>query len=352
LFCIIFSIHTISTTDMRNEIPLKIDGRLAKIPESDKIWIKEIIKNYFQRKKTDSISLLITLHDKLEKNFDPAKIDYRLLANDNIPTLPALLIVNPNNPIIELSNMVLWSIKKYLLDNQDIRRFEASDIAGKIGYTGDDMDLCFQLLFSLGKFFQSASTLGSKNFGYDFVEINSLENVRNILRFEDIRLTINELLETQKKDYLKSVESKQTANSDLQIVKPNTGFIIMRMDPDYKEGEDICNAIKEVCKMFKIEASRSDDYEHSDSITEVILKKIHESEFLIADLSGERPNVYYEVGYAHAINKRPILYRKQGSKLHFDLSVHNVPEYSNITDLKKMLISRFESITGRELKKS
>ena len=68
-----------------------------------------------------------------------------------------------------------------------------------------------------------------------------------------------------------------------------------------------------------------------------ILSEIETSEFLIADLTHERPNVYYEIGHAHAMSKRVILVRKKGTKLHFDVAHRKCPEYENTTNLKKLL---------------
>ena len=141
--------------------------------------------------------------------------------------------------------------------------------------------------------------------------------------------------------------SASTAQITVAKHVPNTAFILMWMDKNRPELVDVHEAVKDVFGEFGILAIRADEVQHQDRITDLVLEQIANSEFLFADLSGERPNVYYEVGYAHALGKRPILYRRTGTPLHFDLSVHNVPEYENVTKLRQLVRERLVAITGR-----
>lgn len=152
---------------------------------------------------------------------------------------------------------------------------------------------------------------------------------------------------------LKLVESAPHASSspvsggEPAKYRAGTAFIMMWMDPAHPELTDVADAVRSVFRSFDVRAIRADDIEHEGLISERVLNEIRTSEFLFADLTGTRPNVYYEIGYAHAFGKRVILFRKAGTGIHFDLAGYNCPEYENLRDLKEKLSKRLVSLTNR-----
>ncbi|MEE9581205.1 MAG: hypothetical protein V3V74_07815 [Nitrosomonadaceae bacterium] len=120
----------------------------------------------------------------------------------------------------------------------------------------------------------------------------------------------------------------------------NIAFIMMAINDEPKM-EDVLNTLKEIFKPLVGDRTiRIDDVEHSGKITDLILEYLRESKYLICDVTKERPNVYYELGYAHALGKEVILIADFGTKLHFDIKDYNVIFYKNMTGLKEKLKKR------------
>lgn len=127
------------------------------------------------------------------------------------------------------------------------------------------------------------------------------------------------------------------------------GFILMPMgkNPDLIKTKLI---IKETAKKFNIKALRVDDFQSSELITKEIIEKIKESDYLFVDLSNERPNVYYELGYAHGIGKKAekiILISEENTPLHFDIRNMRIIKYKSHSHLRKELKKRLNVVTKR-----
>ena len=74
--------------------------------------------------------------------------------------------------------------------------------------------------------------------------------------------------------------------------------------------------------------SRADELQNHRSILRDIVQSIEQASLIVADLTGDNPNVYYELGIAHALNK-PVIMMTQGiSHLPFDLKPYKVIPYS------------------------
>lgn len=123
----------------------------------------------------------------------------------------------------------------------------------------------------------------------------------------------------------------------------NRAFVMMSISPDNHELEDVLSAIRRATISYQIKCVRVDEVEHTGKVTDLILEYIRNSKFLICDISTERPNVYYELGYAHGLGRKVILIARKDSNVHFDIKDYNIIFYQNMTDLESKLSKRIES---------
>ncbi|WP_441256404.1 hypothetical protein AB7Z32_20060 [Bradyrhizobium sp. 482_C4_N1_1] len=78
-------------------------------------------------------------------------------------------------------------------------------------------------------------------------------------------------------------------------------FVLMPFASDF---DDIYKVgIKSIADELGIVAERVDEQIFSETMLERIYRQIDAADFIIADMSGRNPNVFYEVGYAHARGK-------------------------------------------------
>lgn len=92
--------------------------------------------------------------------------------------------------------------------------------------------------------------------------------------------------------------------------------------------------IKPALKSHGFQIERADEIASAGPVTEVITQAIVKSTLIVADLTDERPNCYYEVGFAHALGKPVIIVAYEGTRRHFDISVHQWHYWRDYADLK------------------
>jgi len=106
--------------------------------------------------------------------------------------------------------------------------------------------------------------------------------------------------------------------------------------------------IKPIIKKYKYKPLRIDEIQDSGKINEQILEEIGRSEVILADLTGERPNCYYEAGFAHAIGRNIIFTVRKGTPIHFDLYNYRFIEWETEVELRTKLNERLRAISKQK----
>jgi hypothetical protein len=73
--------------------------------------------------------------------------------------------------------------------------------------------------------------------------------------------------------------------------------------------------------------ARADEIHKASEVIDQIWENILRADLVIADLTGRNPNVFYELGYAHALNKNTILLTQSIEDVPFDLKHRRLVSY-------------------------
>lgn len=126
--------------------------------------------------------------------------------------------------------------------------------------------------------------------------------------------------------------------------RKKSAFVAM---PFSEEFEDIYQfGIYAAVRRLGYVCEKVDESVFTGNIVERITDGIKHAEFVIADLSLERPNVYLEVGFAWGLKKPVILVAREGQRLHFDLSHHKCLFYRTIGKLSESLERTIRDMFG------
>ncbi|EIV8469755.1 hypothetical protein MA794_004501 [Vibrio vulnificus] len=181
-------------------------------------------------------------------------------------------------------------------------------------------------------FNNSIAETGSK----ESLELNKTYNIKVIVKASFARLYIDgvEILSLIHNTYKAPLSFNFFGNgeaivSNVKVVdyKPRV-FVVMQFTEQFN---DLYNSvIKPICEQKGLEPVRADDFYTNGLIIHDIVQSIYDSSVIIADITPNNPNVYYEVGFAHASNKHVVLLcDKEREKLPFDLSGFRTIFYTN-----------------------
>lgn len=96
-------------------------------------------------------------------------------------------------------------------------------------------------------------------------------------------------------------------------------FVLVLMPFDEFFKEVYVSGVKPACQLAGALCERIDEMIFTRNILTQIYQKIKEADLIVAEMTGRNPNVFYEAGYAHALNKQVIFLTQKEEDIPFDL---------------------------------
>lgn len=112
--------------------------------------------------------------------------------------------------------------------------------------------------------------------------------------------------------------------------------LIFVLTPFNERERPVFNVIQTVCSRYGFRCMRGDE-EFAGEILPHVVALITKARLVVANISGRNPNVYYELGIAHALGKPTILVSRTLDEVPFDLRTKRIVLFGDRKDLAEKL---------------
>lgn len=140
---------------------------------------------------------------------------------------------------------------------------------------------------------------------------------------------------------LKEQIHKKSILGEVNFLLKTNVFVMMPFDkyilPVYEDH------IKKVCDEMGFSCERADDISITSNIMNDIWSLINNADIIICDCTGKNPNVFYELGLAHAIGKNVICITQNTEDIPFDIKHIRYIKY----DYNPRGMAKFEKTLGQ-----
>lgn len=109
--------------------------------------------------------------------------------------------------------------------------------------------------------------------------------------------------------------------------------LVFVLTPFSREEQKVFEVIQEVCQRNGLRCVRGDEEHVSGDILTHIVAMILRSRVVVANVSSRNPNVFYELGIAHALGKQSVLISETIEKVPFDIRSRRVITFSSHDEL-------------------
>ncbi len=165
---------------------------------------------------------------------------------------------------------------------------------------------------------------------------------QNLIKF--IKAVEGQLANLPRPDFIFGFPLSQPPRSSGEA---RPAFVAMPYDPSWFQS--VRDVVVNTASAAGFKAEVSKDLATPGPITDQIWQGIRRSDVVVADISGHNPNVFYELGLAHALGKEVILIVQGAERLPFDIATGRLLRY-NVSDLSSLGVAlgqAFKAVSAR-----